>query len=277
MRQKFINTCVPRLCLLWVSKFFFVFVISSSCYGEWVKSSGSFFIDRQTSRSEACENALEQTKQNALKKILGEKLDHNQLEICTDNQETSRCTLYQNTFNYIEGGFISETRNKKETIIDGNPEKECQISLEAFVEKYKEKPDYNFTLSAQLDQKPRVYEGHTLEISGQVSQEAFISILGWYPDVDKGNYHKIFPNKHSKNNLVKEFFNIPNKNKYKLKTKFPNNFFKDETYEFFVIVASKKKLVILEKEKVIDFKKRLSILGRSNWDMKKIGYTIMRD
>ena len=31
------------------------------------------------------------------------------------------------------------------------------------------------------------------------------------------------------------------------------------------------------KEKVIDFKKRLSIFGRSNWDMKKIGYTIMRN
>ena len=277
MRQKYINTCALRLFLLWLSKFFIILFISSSCFGEWIKSSGTFFIDRKTSRSEACENALEQAKQNALKKIVGEKLDHNQLEICTDTQKTSRCTLYQNTFNYVEGGFISEIRNKMESIIDSNPAKECLITLEAFVKKYKEKPDYNFTLSAQLDHKPRVYEGHALGISGQVSQKAFISVLGWYPDMDKGTYHKIFPNKYSKNNLIKDFFNIPNKNKYKLITKFPNNFEKDETYEFFVIVATKKKFVIIEKEKVIDFKKRLSIFGRSNWDMKKIGYTIMRN
>ena len=77
--------------------------------------------------------------------------------------------------------------------------------------------------------------------------------------------------------LLDSPINIPNKEKYKLITKFPKNFDKDETYEFFVVVASKEKFAILENEKVIDFKKRLSIFGRSKWDMKKIGYSIMRN
>ena len=277
MLRKFINLCGHQLFLWSVSKIVFFSFLSSTCFGEWVKSSGTFFIDRNTSRAAACENALEKAKQNALKQILGEKLDHDQLEVCTDNNETARCTLYQNTFNYIEGGFISQTKNKKETIIDGEPEKECLITLDVFVKKYHEKPDYNFTLSVQLDHKPRVYEGNALSISGQVSQKAFISVLGWYPDIDKDTYYKIFPNSYVKNNFYTEFFNIPNKEKYKLITKFPKNFDKDETYEFFVVLASKEKFAILENEKVIDFKKRLSIFGRSKWDMKKIGYSIMRN
>ena len=37
---------------------------------------------------------------------------------CKDNDEKSRCTLYQNTFNYIQGGFISEIKDEKEEIIE---------------------------------------------------------------------------------------------------------------------------------------------------------------
>ena len=83
----------------------------------------------------------------------------------------------------------------------------------------------------------------------------------------------------NQNNLVEKSFNIPSKNntKYKLMTKFPKDFPQDETYEFFIIVASKKKLDILSKQNIIDFNKRLSRLGRSNWEMKRLGYTIMRD
>ena len=93
-------------------------------------------------------------------------------------------------------------------------------------------------------------------------------------------YYKIFPNQFEKNNSVKNIFYIPSKdvlNKYELRTKIPDNVKDDETYEFFVIIASKKQFIILDNEKVLDFKKRLSILGRSNWDMKKIGYTIIRN
>ena len=131
-----------------------------------------------------------------------------------------------------------------------------------------------------MNNKPTVYEGDKLSISGQVSQPAYINVLGWYPDSDKDTYYKVFPNQFEKNNSVKKFFYIPRKNilnKYELRTKIPDNVKEDETYEFFVIIASKKQFVILDNEKVLDFKKRLSILGRSNWDMKKIGYTIIRN
>ena len=182
--------------------------------------------------------------------------------------------IFKETGQIIRQGAIVEE------IIDSKPENECRITLRAYVNKYKEERDYNFTLSAKLNNKPTVYEGDKLSISGQVSQPAYINVLGWYPDSDKDTYYKVFPNQFEKNNSVKNFFYIPRKdvlNKYELRTKIPDNVKEDETYEFFVIIASKKQFIILDNEKVLDFKKRLSILGRSNWDMKKIGYTIIRN
>ena len=279
MHHKFINLCGHQLLLWFASSVLIVFFITSNVLAEWVSSEGRYFIDRKTTRDEACNIALEEAKQNALKKIVGENLKSNQLEVCTDNENKSRCTLYQNTFNYVEGGYINEIKNKKEEILQSVPEKECLITIDAFVKEYEEKPDVNFTLEANLNQKPRLYDGKKISITGEVMQKSYITVLGWYPDTDKENYYQIFPNQYDKNNLVEKSFNIPSKNntKYKLMTKFPKDFPQDETYEFFVIVASKKKLDILSKQNIIDFNKRLSRLGRSNWEMKRLGYTIMRD
>ena len=279
MHHKFINLCGHQLFLWFASSFLIVFFLTSNVLAEWVSSEGRYFIDRKTTRDEACNIALEEAKQNALKKIVGENLKSNQLEVCTDNENKSRCTLYQNTFNYVEGGYINEIKNKKEEILQSVPEKECLITIDAFVKEYKEKPDVNFTLEANLNQKQRLYDGKKISITGEVMQKSYITVLGWYPDSDKENYYQIFPNQYDENNLVEKSFNIPSKNntKYKLMTKFPKDFPQDETYEFFVIVASKKKLDILSKQNIIDFNKRLSRLGRSNWEMKKLGYTIMRD
>ena len=279
MHHKFINLCGHQLFLWFASSFLIVFFLTSNVLAEWVSSEGRYFIDRKTTRDEACNIALEEAKQNALKKIVGENLKSNQLEVCTDNENKSRCTLYQNTFNYVEGGYINEIKNKKEEILQSEPEKECLITIDAFVKEYDEKPDVNFTLEANLNQKLRLYDGEKISITGEVMQKSYITVLGWYPDTDKENYYQIFPNQYDKNNLVEKSFNIPSKNntKYNLMTKFPKDFPQDETYEFFVIVASKKKLDILSKQNIIDFNKRLSRLGRSNWEIKRLGYTIMRD
>ncbi len=279
MHHKFINLCGHQLFLWFASSLLIIIFLSTNVLAKWVEAEGRYFIDRKTTREEACNIALEEAKQNALKKIVGEKLNSSQLEVCTDDDNKSRCTLYQNTFNYIEGGYITEIKNKKEEILQSAPEKECLIRIDAFIKEYEEKPDVNFTLEANLNQKPRLYAGKKISITGEVMQKSYITVLGWYPDFDKENYYQIFPNQYDKNNLVEKLFNIPSKNntKYKLVTKFPNNFAQDETYEFFVIVASKKKLDILSKQNIIEFNKRLSLLGRSNWEMKKLGYTIMRD
>ena len=48
MLQKYINLCVPQSFLLLVSKFLFIIFLSFECHSEWITSSGSFYIDRNT-------------------------------------------------------------------------------------------------------------------------------------------------------------------------------------------------------------------------------------
>ena len=58
---------------------------------------------------------------------------------------------------------------------------------------------------------------------------------------------------------------------------FPNNFYKNITQEFIVIIVSKVKIDILEEENIIELYKRLQNIGRSQWQMQRLGYSIVRD
>ena len=70
MHHKFIKLCGHQLLLWFASSVLIVFFITSNALAEWVSSEGRYFIDRKTTRDEACNIALEEAKQNALKKIV---------------------------------------------------------------------------------------------------------------------------------------------------------------------------------------------------------------
>ena len=63
--------------------------------------------------------------------------------------------------------------------------------------------------------------------------------------------------------------------KYELIANFPKNSDKKETQEFLVILATKDKFDIMTEENISDFYKRLNRLGRSRWETKILGYTII--
>ena len=68
-----------------------------------------------------------------------------------------------------------------------------------------------------------------------------------------------------------------NKNKYKIFAQLPKNYKKKEAYEFWIVIASKIKLDILERQKISELNKRLFELGRSNWEIRRLGYKIVRN
>ena len=68
-----------------------------------------------------------------------------------------------------------------------------------------------------------------------------------------------------------------NKRKYSLKAIFPDNYNKSSISEFLILLVTKKSFKLIEKEPSKSFYKRLDELGRQNWRIKNIGYTILRD
>ena len=275
MRQKFTNICVLQSFLLLANKLIFLFLISTNVYADWTKAEGRYFISRNISKGEACDRALMLAKRNALSKNGFQKFKSDQLDICTEIKDKTDCTFYQSTFDYVEGGFIKEF-NYKETINKDSIEDECVININANVEQYNQKADSNYALSVRLENKKILYSNYNIQISGEVNKKSFITVLGWYPDIKKNVYYKLYPNESDKNNFTKNKFSIPNSD-YKLKVNFPNNFYKNITQEFIVIIASKVKIDILEEENIIELYKRLQNLGRSQWQMQRLGYSIVRD
>ena len=256
----------------------FIF-LNKQVFSEWINSSGKYYIDRNISVSEACQNALVKSKNNALRKALGERITSQQLEVCTDNSQKNECELYRNTFNFLDGGLITEISNEKESIIEDYPQKYCLVSLRVNIKKFQTKPDFNYTINVNLNNKSIINEGDEISISGEVNKNSYLTILGWYPDLNKNYYYKIYPNKYTKSISFKGSFNIPDihKNKYKIFAQLPKDFKKKEAYEFWIVIASKIKLDILERQKISELNKRLFELGRSNWEIRRLGYKIVRN
>ncbi len=276
------NICDHLLYLLLASKTaIFLIFFSMSSFADIYQSKkgeGMSYWDDRTSKKEACDNALLEAKNDVLRKLGLENFQSNLVETCTDTGDKAGCELYQSTFNNISGGYIKDFEILEEGR-GGNQNKFCVVKIIAEAIKFRGEHDPNFVVSANIGTRKRFFEGSDLIIYGELNKKAYVNILGWYPDSDKDYYHKLYPNKLENKNLLQGRFNIPNKNnqsKYKLNITFPSNLKKNETQEFIIVLATKRKFAILNKIKISELLTRLNGLGKVNWYMQKIGYSVLR-
>ena len=243
-----------------------------------IKGKGMSYWDDRTSKKDACDIAELEAKNDVLRQLGLERLKSNQVEACSDSGDKVNCELYQSTFNTISGGYIKNFKilEQKRGGIDN---KFCVVKIIADATIFKGKHDPNFIINADIGDRRRFFEDSHLTINAEINKEAFVSVLGWYPDIDKENYYKLFPNEFDNNNFLQNRFKIPtkiNSTRYKLDIGFPADLKKDETQEFIIVLATKRKFAILNKIKVSELLTRLDEEGKSNWYMQKIGYSVLR-
>ena len=273
------SICGHLLYLLLVSNSLFLYSIK--CFADTAQSTegkGMSYWDDRTSKKEACDKAELEAKNDVLRKLGLESLQSNQIEACTDSGDKANCELYQSTFNTISGGYI-KTFKILEKGRGGNDNKFCVVKIVADAVKFEGKHDPDFIINANIGDRRRFFEGSNLVIDAELSKEAFVNVLGWYPDIDKDNYYKLYPNQFENDNLLENKFNIPtraNSTKYKLNIGFPEELKKDETQEFIIVLATKRKFAILNQIKLSELLTRLDDEGKSNWYMQKIGYSVLR-
>ena len=282
MHLRFMSICDLLLFLLSVSSIviFYTFTPSNSFAKTnlSVNGEGMSYWDDRTAKKDACDMAELEAKNDVLRQLGLERLKSNQVEACSDSGDKVNCELYQSTFNTISGGYIKnfEILEQKRGGIDN---KFCVVKIIADAVKFKGKHDPDFIINADIGDRRRFFEGSHLTINAELNKEAFVSVLGWYPDIDKENYYKLFPNEFDKNNFLQNRFKIPtrsNSTRYKLDIGFPSDLKKDETQEFIIVLATKRKFAILNKIKASELLTRLDDEGKSNWYMQKIGYSVLR-
>ncbi len=256
-------------------------LVSNQSDADWVNAEGRYHFERNITKEECEYQALLAAKKDALSKINLEKLSAVEMEVCTEAGEQTNCALHSQTFNYLDGGYISETRNVIQTREGVNTaNEECVAKIEADVHQYAEKPDPAFFLEAKISGKVKKFHGESFTITGKTSQKAHIYVFFWSPNDERDEYTTLIPNRFDPNILSNKTFQAPsaarNEVDYTLSAEFPEDLKRDEIIEYFFVLATKTPFKTMDSESVEGFWKRLDEFGRSNWRLKHLGYSILR-
>lgn len=251
-------------------------IFVSMALADWYPGYGSIALTKEQTLGQCLSAALQVAKTDAFSKAGLERFSSQQIEICSDNLEVANCELHQQTLNYYDGAYIAGTRN----VDVRNTASECIASVEADVRAYKSQHDPDFGLSATIRGSKNKRHGDVVQVSGETSERAYVALYIWSPSSNGEQLQLIFPNQFDNENLLNGKFSIPSAEKsrsYQLYAEFPEEQNTKTVSEIFFILASKSKFEMLSVESSENFFKRLDELGRENWRLERIGYTIFSE
>lgn len=247
------------------------------------QAEGRSALPDNISKDECYSNALLEAKKQAMSKNLLENMSVETTEICFDTEDKTTCELHHQILNNYEKSYLSNTKVTSKTFSGTGLSSECIIKIETEVHKFASKPDPNFALMAKIDGPKRKRNDDPIVVSGDTNVTAQIALLGWYPNSDSDYVTLIIPNEYEDRETYQEVygkFSMPSKDpkkEYVLDAKFPNQIEKDEVSETLIVLATKKKFKLIEKESTESFYQRLDELGRNNWKIQKLSYWIFRE
>ena len=126
---------------------------SSDIQPEWFSGYGQYRISAEVSENEACREAENRAKLNAMRKLGGEFLSSETLLACTEALSGNDCPVTQFTWSMFDG-LIKDIKDKKvKKVLGPDGSALCTVSLQAFVDAGFGKPDPNFDLTVRLPRK----------------------------------------------------------------------------------------------------------------------------
>jgi len=234
----------------------------------------------------ACmQKALMQAKQNAVRKVVGERLSNEMVEVCDETEERTNCSLFQQTLNWFDDGYLASIDHdaSKDNVQKRNGfDDECVVTITAEVKKFKSEHDPTFALSAEIQGPRRKRNGEIIVVSGETTKQANLSLLGWYPEFDGDNFYRIVPNDFDASTTSKGKFTFPTteaRRSYEIVAQWANEYQgleSNEVSEVMLVLATKTDFPLLDKESAESFYRRLDDLGRENWKIAKLSYFVMR-
>ena len=230
---------------------------------EIVVSKGSYLFTGDTSNNKACELALNDAKLNALRQVVGQKIESEELEYCSavdgkTNCESNQFFLSSLNGNVIDYKVLNKSIKKDETIISDEKVYLCSIEIRADVVKNDINLDNTIDLSVKLNQIS-FRDGEELKIDINVNKPIYLTIYQWLPYEEKDYaVYKIFPNSRETNNYIKSgALSLPKNAKYEIY--FPESSKIKNVDEYLVFISSTKKIEWLDKYvKIEDLKKKFN-------------------
>ena len=241
--------------------------------------SAKYPISFEMSPKEACENAEEQAKLDAMSLAGCETLSFRQFETCESSDDSERCAFFQETFNAYDNCFIAKydllDRNTRK--LDINQNQVCEVRAEVSVRGFRNNHDPQLIVRVD-DTLGRVFRpGEEVVVSGQLSQAAYVNVLGWYPEIDQDHLYRLHTDQALDSPRFKTDFLLPPETQVeRWWAALADDYQRNESNEFLIVLASKTPFKVLEKESRSDFFRRLDEFGRENWRIARYSYRIVK-
>ena len=134
------------LWILTVSLYVFSPIFSAKAAENWKGLiSSQYPIGFEISPKEACENAEEQAKLDAMSLAGCEKLSFRQFETCESSDDAERCAFFQETFNAYDNCFVAKYKllERNTNKLDLNQNLVCEVAAEINVRGFKSQHNPN--------------------------------------------------------------------------------------------------------------------------------------
>jgi hypothetical protein len=236
------------------------------------------------SKSKACDRALSNAKQKALRQQYGEEVGQKSVLTCDENlqkQTGNDCELFENTWSLLNtNGYIKDIRQPQgPQITEQIGHSVCKVTAYITIEEYDGQPDFSFETTVKVAQgiNLRLSDKPIIEIES--NKPAFHYVYYWAPFVDADNYYQLFPNAYDTQTEKLKDLRIPTgqatKN-YSFEVSLPEGV--PYSHEYLIVVSSKKPLTTPpEKIKEVNFFRWLKSFDRKQWTQSTFNYRVLGD
>ncbi|TAN61677.1 MAG: DUF4384 domain-containing protein [Magnetospirillum sp.] len=248
---------------------------------EWVAVSAERIFPPDLPETEACRAAEERAREEAIRRVTGERLSSEELMVCTEQNDTADCSHNSTVWTMVDGDIRAVRGRTVETAALADGLRRCTVALEAEVVVPPGRPDPAFDIGIHLnatvfrDQEP-------LEISLSPSQPMAVAVFQWLP-YEKGEAQvaRIFPNPFDTASVLKGLVTIPTeagRARYSMRVGFPAGMpaARRMVDEYLMVVATRRPVSFREAYALDDFRARLLELPRSDSRVVRKAYSIVR-
>ena len=256
---------------------FFLSLTFPSIAKEIISVEGMYSYGPSISQNEACDRAIMNGKNEAIRKVSGESISNETIENCVQED----CKLYENTWSSLGNNtVITGISNLTKEIVEVVGERTCKVTFDAEVIVLQENKNKDFYITTDYGVKKKVFkassslkakDGDALKMKVMISKPAYLYVYAWYPEDNANKLEHVIS--YPQYGDLKQSYNFPpNGEAYFLISDRKKN----SSSEYLLLIASKQKINLGKNIDFDNMKKLLYDIPTSNWTKQRISYTIVK-
>ena len=243
-----------------------------------VSVEGMFSYGPSISQNDACEKAIMNGKNEAIRRLSGESISNDIVENCVQED----CKLYEKTWSSLgKNTVITGVSNLTKEIVEVVGERTCKVKFDAEVIVIKESKNKEFYITTDYGVKKKVFkassslkakDGDSMKMIVTISQPAYLHVYAWYPEDNANKLSHVISYPQYGN--IKNSYNFPPSGE----AYFLMSDIKDKKYtsEYLLLIATKQKINLGKDIHFDNMKKMLYDIPTNNWTKHRISYTVVR-